>query len=306
MCPFAERCPGGDQCDDHFEGALCGDCVADYFMYNDRCRKCPRVPWGFVAMAVMLVIAAIVFARFNLAHWTFVAAIKQLFSFSQNVNLVELVSVAWPDIYLTIATFFQLLSLSLDVTAPECLAENVTWHWKFYAMLLIFGSTAVLLLLLIATAACCKCRGARDKFKRVFVLLFTAVYTAVATLCTRVFQATDPIGDASDDALGDAGSVPTARFVFDTSVDFYGAAHTRVKVVAGTLLALFLVGIPLAIAVWAQRLLRRDLLRDPAVKSAYGGLYARIKMLQIKHFCSSNVLLWIGFSFSRKCFLQFL
>ena len=75
-------------------------------------------------------------ARLNLTHWRFSAAIKQLFVFAQNVNIVELVRISWPESYKKIMTAFTLVSLSLDVTAPECMAEGVTWHVS-YALLLI-------------------------------------------------------------------------------------------------------------------------------------------------------------------------
>ena len=166
-------------------------------------------------MAVVAVVAAFVFARYDLAHWTFVAAVRQLVGFAQNVNIVQLVRVAWPDIYEQLMTVFSLLSFDLDVTAPECYAENMTWHTRFYGWLVLFG-TACVLLAVLAVAAGGRARG---KLKRLLVLLFTAAYASIATQCARSFQATK-------------ATPPT--FVYDTRIAFDSAAHAAVMAVAGT------------------------------------------------------------------------
>ena len=79
-------------------------------------------------MAVVAVVAAFVFARYDLAHWTFVAAVRQLVGFAQNV------------------------------AAPECYAENMTWHTRFYGWLVLFGTACVLLAVLAVAAG-----GARPR-----------------------------------------------------------------------------------------------------------------------------------------------
>ena len=129
-CPFAERCEGGATCAPSFAGPLCAKCESNHFPMNDLCNKCPAVPWGLIAMCGMVALAALGLAHFDLTHWTFAAAFKQLFVFAQNCNIVELIHVAWPDEYKNIMMSFTLHSLSLDMTAPECISEGVTWHTK--------------------------------------------------------------------------------------------------------------------------------------------------------------------------------
>ena len=93
-CPFKERCLGGE-CADKFGGALCGACVKGYFPFGGGCEECPKIPWGVIAMIAVMVVGTALFARFDMTHWAFVAAIKQLVSFAQNVNICELVEVAY-------------------------------------------------------------------------------------------------------------------------------------------------------------------------------------------------------------------
>jgi len=184
-----------------------------------------------------------------------VAAVKQFVGFSQNVSIINLTKLAWPEVYRKLMTVFKFASLDLEVTAPECFGA-FDWHQRFAATLGLFGGAALALGAMLAVARRWRARAAAEKLKRVLVLLFTAAYTAVAMTCVQSFQ-----------SLNDGRS-----FVHDPSIDFRSPAHRAVMAVAGTVLALCLAGVPLGVALLARRLLKGDRLRDPEVKSAYGGL----------------------------------
>ena len=77
-CPFEERCLGGAQCAQNYTGHLCGNCVATHFPLNDACHECPAVPYGLILMASLALVGAILFAHFDLSHWQFVAAVRQV------------------------------------------------------------------------------------------------------------------------------------------------------------------------------------------------------------------------------------
>ena len=62
-------------------------------------------------------------------------------------------------------------------------------------------------------------------------------------------------------------------FLYDTQIDFDSGEHLTVMIIAAVLLFIFLVGMPIAIAVFSRRLLSQDRLRDRKTKSAFGGLY---------------------------------
>ena len=260
ICPFEERCLGGAQCAQNYTGPLCGNCVPTHFPMNDACHECPAVPWGLVVLGGLALVGAIVFAHYDLTHWQFVAAIRQLFGFAQNVNLVELIRVAWPEIYLKLMTAFSLVSFNLDLAAPECFAEGITWHTRFFGMLGLFCATGLLLLLLVKASAACGFRRAPGKFSRLLVLLLTAAYASCATQCMRSFQATSVSGNEKP------------KFVFDPRIEFESREHIVVMVVAGTIALLVGLGLPFGIWYFAHHLLKTDSLRNPQVKSAYGGL----------------------------------
>ena len=181
--------------------------------------------------------------------------------FAQNVNLVELIRVAWPEIYRKLMTVFSLVSFNLDLAAPECLVEGITWHTRFAGMLGLFGSSGLILLLLVKGSAACGFRRAPGKFTRLLVLLLTAAYASCATQCMRAFQATEA-----------TGSETTRRLVYDPRIEFDSAAHVAVMAVAGTVLLLVVLGLPFGIWFFSNRLLRTDRLRDPTIKKSYGGL----------------------------------
>ena len=125
----------------------------------------------------------------------------------------------------------------------------------------------MLLMGVIKAAAACGAHRAHDKLKRVLILLLSACFTSVATLCAQTFQSTE-----MPDSNGDDGEAST-RFLLDPSVDFWGPAHVGVMAVAGVVILVFLLGVPLGIAWLARRLLQQDLLRNPEIKSAYGGIF---------------------------------
>ncbi len=101
----------------------------------------------------------------------------------------------------------------------------------------------------------------QDKLKRVLVLFFTVVFTALCTLCMQSFQS---INDGR-------------TFFYDPSIEYDAPAHTNVVTVSGVLLVFVLFGQPVAVACFTRRLARRDVLRDPQIRSAYGGLYDSYK-----------------------------
>ena len=234
---------------------MCGGCKKGYYIYDDNCYKCPKVPYGVIVMVCCGLIGLVAFAKFDTKNWMIVAALKQLVSFSQNVNITDLISVAWPELYRDIMQCFKYFSLNLEGTSPECFADSFNWHLRFGSTVGLFLAVFLLLLAGIKLTAEPRHHRMNQRLKRVIFFFFSACYATLATLCVKSFMEIE------------------GRFVYDTSIDFNSSSHVAVMVTAGILLVLCLFGLPIGFAMFTRHLLKHDRLREPAIKAAYGNIY---------------------------------
>ena len=230
-----------------------------YYQWGDDCYLCPKIPWKLVAMAGMVLATLVAFARWTTPNWTVVAAVKQFVSFSQNLDIVGLISIQWPKIFITIMTAFKVVAADLgDVASPECWGASWTWHDRFTSTTASFVGAGILLAVFTRTATRWGWRTAEAKLKRLLLLLFTATYTTTTTLCMKSFQS--------------VGENPTL-FLYDTNVKYYAEKHLAVMSSAAFLLIVVLLGLPVFLGYFARALLNEDRLRDPDTKRAWGSIY---------------------------------
>ena len=203
-CPFPERClggikgcllkydssgdpcpDGGPRCDSVYSGDRCQFCREEkdgrkFYSYDDDCYLCPKVPWKLVAMGGLVIATVVAFSRYSMPHWTVVAAVKQFVSFAQNIVIINLVSIQWPKVFLSIMSAFKVAAFSLgDIATPECWGATWSWHDRFAMTTASFAGAGVLLAVFTRFARMWGWHAAEAKFKRVLLLLFTATYTTV-------------------------------------------------------------------------------------------------------------------------------
>ena len=243
-----------------YAGALCGSCAKTYYIFDEHCWKCPVIPWGVIVMAALGLVGAYVFTKVDTGNWMIVAALKQLVNFSQNINITDLISVAWPDIYKKIMQVFKYFSTDLEGTAPECFTDGFNWHMRYLSTVGMFLTLFVVTWLGIKLTSTPRWFHTNQRLKRIIFFFFSACYATLATVCVKSFQSTDG-----------------GLFVYDTEIDFHGANHTAIMISAGILLILCLFGMPIGFAMFARQLLRSDRLRDPAIKNAFGNIYDAFK-----------------------------
>ena len=258
-CPFPKRCTGGASCEVSFDGLLCGACAKTYYAYDETCLECPKVPWGVIVMCALGIVGAFAFTKLDTRNWMIVAALKQLVNFSQNVNITDLISIAWPKVYKQIMTVFKYFSANLESTSPECYAD-FNWHVRYVGNVSFFFALFLLCFAGIKlTAGSARWFNTNQRLKRAVFFFFSAAYASLATICVKSFMQTE------------------GYFTYDPSIDYYGTAHRAVMVSAGIVLALCLFGMPIGFARFTRALLKSDCLRHPAVKNAYGSIYDAYK-----------------------------
>ena len=74
--------------------------------------------------------------------WHVIGFVKQMSNFGQQLNLLVLVSIAWPPIYIQTFELFTFFSFDLQLFSPECFAP-VTLHDKFAVRILLPFSAVV-------------------------------------------------------------------------------------------------------------------------------------------------------------------
>ena len=96
------------------------------------------MPWRIIVLAILGVVCGYLFPKFDTSNWMIVAAMKQLVNFSQNVNITDVISVAWPEIYKKIMQVFKYFSTDLEGTAPECFTDGFNWHMRYLSTVGMF------------------------------------------------------------------------------------------------------------------------------------------------------------------------
>ena len=108
-----------------------------------------------------------------------------------------------------------------------------------------------------------------NKLRRAFLILAHVAYTTLSTLAFKAFQR-GPVDERGD-----------TLFYYDTEVVWNDKEHWKSMVLAIGVVAVITVGMPLYLRFKTRSLRRKNLLREPSTRRAYGALYDAYKPVKI-------------------------
>ena len=198
-CPYPDRCINKAACVDGSMGSACETCIRTHYRLGDRCYVCDGTVVRLVVGSVV-VASLYFFATSETMTGEKAAALKQAASFAQNVVLVALVRVPFPDGYRLSAALLNRLTNAFDweTIGPECLFYKATYYVHFLLSISTFVVICGVLLhmhrRLVRQDPKDKdevYRRTRGKILRVFLLTVTIAMTTLTTLCCQTFLLTD-------------------------------------------------------------------------------------------------------------------
>eukprot|EP00946_MAST-07B_sp_MAST-7B-sp1_P001358 g1358.t1 len=189
-------------------GPRCGRCtlggnyggiqVKSYFRTNGACEKCPE--------NVELIIAAFVVAMIFFisgASWLSKKDVNMAFipigvDYFQVLAIFTGSNIPWPSYIATILQWFSFFNVNIDITAPECLAPNLSYGFKFYLTLMspVVALTFMIFLMIfrIIMNKCCKSCVATgfEKFDwrgyiSVYLIIIYFLYLTVTRRALEIF-----------------------------------------------------------------------------------------------------------------------
>jgi hypothetical protein len=307
-------------------GPRCGRCtlggkygsktVKSYYRMNGACEKCPEN----VALIIALFFVAIFFFLVG-ASWLSEKNINMAFipigvDYFQVLAIFTGSNIPWPSYLSAILQFFSFFNVNIDITAPECIAPNLPFAFKFYLTLM----TPVVALCLMAMLMACKifkqmfCKSCfatgLAKFNwrsyiSVFLIIVYFLYLTVTRRALQIFTCNPTTPD--DGFFWSTFSDPACPFGLcrcydaarhDATKDFLQKSYVLPAVV---FLGIYTAGFPVLVAVLIRKnkkqmkqdqLLRAYGLGNTPDQSTDNIWRARLKY---KELCRSIVCIVVGF-----------
>jgi len=133
-CVPASACLRNNTCALGYEGERCSQCLRGrYYRVDGECIECPQNPElilaAFVVGVILVCIGAYEMNRRQLnLGWIAIGL-----DYFQVLSLFTNVKVSWPPALKELFRILSVFNLNLDLTAPECWAEGITFTMRWYA-----------------------------------------------------------------------------------------------------------------------------------------------------------------------------
>ncbi|CAJ1374394.1 unnamed protein product [Effrenium voratum] len=170
-------CPGGSPgtCKGGRQGLTCGDCPADHYWASNECTRCGAVMWAWILALVTVVVG--IFRSYYLLTSSYTAkasvmgcttaSLGMMLALFQNLGVLSMVDVKWPDEVSNLLAFASIFTFNLDALGFSCLSHGNVYRYTgtalfFLVVVLALPATGVVTQLLLVM----KKRGlAWEKFK---------------------------------------------------------------------------------------------------------------------------------------------
>lgn len=278
-----ERCLGGNQCAQGYDGEVCGVCAPKYYRLRNACLRCPGFPWHLVILAIILLILLIIVMRYGISPST-LTRLKLLIDHMQSLAVILTIPINWPPEFLQFLDYLKWLSFDMSLFAPECMVSNYNWYLSLVSTL--FMPVFVVLLILppdmwlkfrawflrlkvrpginarkaeAIRARVMNVRQKRGTARRIILMLVISTYIPITTKLLEGFDCVD---------TGESTSLRK-----DTNIDCTTSSHIAVLVIACHLLFALTVMMPYIVARFLIKLRNKNLLNEPRYLWNYGALY---------------------------------
>jgi len=204
-CEPPGSCLGDNICAEGYEGARCAQCIkGKYYRVNGECIKCPDSPIAVIISFILLAMLALVVSWALTKYNITIALISIGIDYAQVVSIFSRTRIRWPPLVKQIFLILSAFNVNLELAAPECLLENVTFYNKWLAIemlpLLAIGFLGILYMLKLSYKACCLNKKKNQLHSHlpimisVFIVAFRVLYLFLTRSALDVFNCspTDP------------------------------------------------------------------------------------------------------------------
>jgi hypothetical protein len=144
-CPVMVACSPKEAClaDNLCNGALgytgyrCQQCIPGYYKVQGYCLKCPDSPWVLFAIAGAVMVFAIALAYFLNSNKVHMALVSIGVDYFQVLAIFAQSKVVWPPQIKALLNMLSAFNLNIDLTAPECTLETITYADRWYVTMII-------------------------------------------------------------------------------------------------------------------------------------------------------------------------
>jgi hypothetical protein len=254
-CYPLESCLGANVCALGYEGERCAYCLKGaYYRVNGECIKCPDSPWAAVVIFGLAGLAALGLSYALNRYRVSITLLSIGIDYAQVVSMFVRVKVNWPASLRQVFAILSAFNLNLDLAAPECISQTISFGNKWAFVELLPAVTALLLAAVygadVAYKRSCRNVARLDRHAALpglialFITVMRLLYLYVTRMTLDVFNCapTDP-PDGKEYMAG----------MLDQVCDAPGSLHGRLLPWAVLTLLVYSLGLPAA----ALALLRR-------------------------------------------------
>jgi cysteine-rich repeat protein len=251
-CVPSSACGFNNTCTLGYEGIRCSQCLrGKYYRVNGECIECPQNPELILAAFLVGVVFVCIGAYEMNRRQLNLAFLAVGIDYFQVLSLFSNVKVKWPAFLKEIFRILSVFNLNLDLTAPECWAEGITFSARWYATIAMpLGATFMIALVWVSSALWtrfikCQKLTTMDDSTNSLISAITTIYYVSYLLLAR----------ATVDVLACAPSVPPdprgRTFMESTAIPCFepGGEHLSMFPFAVTALAGYNFALP-AVIFW--------------------------------------------------------
>ena len=306
-----------------------GKVVKGYFKLDGACEECPEnVPLLIAGLlcGVMLGIWGTTWMNEKQINTSVISIAVDYF---QVLAIFRNAKIPWPPILSSFYRFFAIFNFNIDIAAPECIAVEITYDWKFWGTQLMPLIAFVLCILAYLFQRfvgynCCrqryKMRPDWKQFISAYLILVYFLYLMVVRRALQVFTC-NPIVPSSDGFLYSTFTSPECPYGLcrcydplnhDATKDFYQA---KFRYPAFVCLLGYGAGFPLLVSfilfsnkkiLKTDQILRSYELGDSLESSNKNIWAARVKYKQLYYFFKPGKVYWILWILYRKVSIAFI
>ena len=133
-CEPADSCLGANKCAANYQGERCQDCAARFYRVNGECIKCPDSPMAVIIVFVLLALLALASSWALTKYNVTISLIAIGIDYAQVVSIFSRTKIRWPAVVKQIFQILSAFNVNLELAAPECLLETVTFYNKWLAI----------------------------------------------------------------------------------------------------------------------------------------------------------------------------
>eukprot|EP00003_Mantamonas_plastica_P004646 TRINITY_DN1368_c0_g1_i1.p1 TRINITY_DN1368_c0_g1~~TRINITY_DN1368_c0_g1_i1.p1 ORF type:complete len:1172 (+),score=358.31 TRINITY_DN1368_c0_g1_i1:135-3650(+) len=149
-CNVAAACVGGtDRCATGYQGRLCSSCEKGYYQLNNICVVCPENSSLNMIFSIMLLIIFLIVVR-KMGVRRSAGTLAMGVALLQMTALMGDFQLRWPPEVLAWFSILTIVNLNIDIAAPECNVDGLTFATKYkIVMLMPFITAGVLIVLFL-------------------------------------------------------------------------------------------------------------------------------------------------------------